>query len=804
MSSFHTMKFDYDTVLSSYGYGPKDKFISRMFLYPASSTKKSSTYHFHYNDLVKELSTCSKNDLYISMNDFTKPSRKEENLYHLKHFYVDLDTYHSAYADLPYCNEFILQQLEELYFGIKFPEPNLVVSSGRGMYLIWNINEHKNALPRWKTVQKYLCQLLTEFGADSKVSTDCARVLRVPGSINTKSGNYVKILSSNSEKHSIYEFLAYYMPDSYLDGIRKHEQIRSKLALTSSSVTPKEKVTTKLESKIAFFHNNSTLLQSRLTDLETLLLKFRDKEHGSKEYIFFLYRMWALSLYKDEKKVEEMMLTLNQRLQYNADPIRLLKETQSAVKYYNDKKIRLMRNETIIRFLSITEEEMESLSTIISPSLAAYRKSLRNRRAYLTKLESSNKVTKKEAIDLRLSKIARFLEAGYTKTEISTLIGISYRQTLRDVKLIQELGIESFLPAVEELFSTTEIDDKISSSEDVTNIQPYLLQDVVPVSIVPDSIRTLSSLSFQCKDFGMNRVFHYDINAFDLPCTIREYLQKLGYSSQNITDLKKYPDSVCVNDTPVFLNTLLNLNDHLTVYVKEKPNISVLAPLALPFPVVYEDEDLVVVNKPASMSIHPSMRHYEDTLANAAAYYYIDRLDQFVFRCINRLDRDTSGLTILAKNAVSAGILSQSMMNRKIHREYLAVVLGCDLPDDGIITAPIGRKDGSIIERVVDYDNGERAVTHYHVLKRENGISLLTLWLETGRTHQIRVHMKQLGYPLLGDFLYYPEGMELIQRQALHSYRLSFPHPITGEQMHITAPVPEDIRALFQDGLSDL
>ena len=185
-------------------------------------------------------------------------------------------------------------------------------------------------------------------------------------------------------------------------------------------------------------------------------------------------------------------------------------------------------------------------------------------------------------------------------------------------------------------------------------------------------------------------------------------------------------------------------------------------------------------------------------MANALAYYFDQQNRPFVFRCINRLDRDTSGLTIVAKHYVSAGMLSTMIANKAasgIMREYLAIVKGSVQPSEGTITAPLGRKEGSIIERTVDFEKGESAVTHYRVLDEKNGHSLVSLILETGRTHQIRIHMKYLGYPLIGDYLYNPD-MEQIQRQALHAWKLSFVHPITGETLAFTAPLPEDMMAV--------
>ena len=212
------------------------------------------------------------------------------------------------------------------------------------------------------------------------------------------------------------------------------------------------------------------------------------------------------------------------------------------------------------------------------------------------------------------------------------------------------------------------------------------------------------------------------------------------------------------------------------------------------------------------MPVHPSMTHYEHTLANAVFYYLGSKNEAGPFRCINRLDKDTTGITILAKNSLSGGILGRQMNERKIHRTYLAIVRGIT-PESGTITAPIGRKEGSVLERQVDFGQGEYACTHYRRLAVKeifpkntfsgeplspDALSLIALRLDTGRTHQIRVHMSYLGYPLIGDFLYYPD-FSMLKRQALHACQLKFEHPITKEQLCFTAPLPADMQILFPE-----
>lgn len=299
----------------------------------------------------------------------------------------------------------------------------------------------------------------------------------------------------------------------------------------------------------------------------------------------------------------------------------------------------------------------------------------------------------------------------------------------------------------------------------------------------------------------MERTLTYTTDHFISPLPVSHFLKQKGFSSQNLVQLKKDPTAVQANGIPCFMNHILQPGDTLTLHIHEEHSSEKIPPVELPLDIIYEDEDLMVINKPAAMPIHPSMNNYYNSLANSLAYYFAQQNCPFVFRCINRLDRDTSGLTIVAKHYVSAGMLSTMIANKAssgITREYLAIVKGSVLPSGGTITAPLGRKEGSIIERCVDFEKGESAVTHYRVLDEKNGHSLVSLILETGRTHQIRIHMKYLGYPLIGDYLYNPD-MALIQRQALHAWKLSFVHPITGEKMQFTAPLPEDMAKVAGD-----
>jgi len=200
--------------------------------------------------------------------------------------------------------------------------------------------------------------------------------------------------------------------------------------------------------------------------------------------------------------------------------------------------------------------------------------------------------------------------------------------------------------------------------------------------------------------------------------------------------------------------------------------------------VVFEDKTILVADKPNGMAVHPSRLHQGDTLADAVREYLGVNEDEFVFRCLTRLDKDTSGLVLIAKTLEAAQRLNEDMVARKIHREYEAMVEDDgSMPDEGTVDAPIARAsdDEHDIRRCVDHDNGERAVTHYHVIERGPGYAKARCVLETGRTHQIRVHMKYIGHPIKGDMLYNPDSSDEVME--LRAVKLTFPHPITGKEI---------------------
>ena len=250
--------------------------------------------------------------------------------------------------------------------------------------------------------------------------------------------------------------------------------------------------------------------------------------------------------------------------------------------------------------------------------------------------------------------------------------------------------------------------------------------------------------------------------------------------------------------TPIRICDKLDPGDTITVRIYEDTDSSSeIVPWDAPIDIVYEDEDLILVNKPGDMVVHPSYAHYKDSLSNALAGYYKRTGQDHVIRTIGRLDRETSGLLIFAKNRHSAAVLSDQKDSMSRRKEYLALCSGVFRDTEGTVDAPIASKDGQRMVREVRPD-GKSAVTHYKVLKQYEDYALVRLRLDTGRTHQIRVHMQYIGHPLLGDYFY---GKEIsdnhgMNRAALHAAYLEIVHPITGRKLTFEADLPADMAPL--------
>ncbi|MDO4531805.1 MAG: RluA family pseudouridine synthase [Bacillota bacterium] len=292
----------------------------------------------------------------------------------------------------------------------------------------------------------------------------------------------------------------------------------------------------------------------------------------------------------------------------------------------------------------------------------------------------------------------------------------------------------------------------------------------------------------------MKRSFCYTIGEGDDGKTIEAFLLEHEYTPTCIKFLKKAEDLIRVNGKWEFVTKELREKDILeTVFLDEESSENIPS-VEMPLDIIYEDADILVVNKAAKLPIHPTKGYERASLANGVVDYYEKQGETFVFRSINRIDKNTTGLVIIAKNMLSGSILGEAMRKREIRRTYLAVTEG-ELPERGTIDLPIGRREGSAVERKID-ENGAKAVTHFERLYSANGYSLAKIRLETGRTHQIRLHMRAIGHPLPADELYHPV-FDVIERHALHSWKLEFPHPITKELLSFTQELPADMKQIL-------
>lgn len=241
-------------------------------------------------------------------------------------------------------------------------------------------------------------------------------------------------------------------------------------------------------------------------------------------------------------------------------------------------------------------------------------------------------------------------------------------------------------------------------------------------------------------------------------------------------------------------NKLLSLNDVISADLNFDEDSENIVSTEMPLNILYEDDYILAINKPANMPVHPSLRHFDNTLSNYVKYYFESKNLHRKIRIVTRLDKDTSGVVIFAKNEYVQEHLTLQMKNNTFKKEYLGILEGVIFPQSGIIDAKIARKQNSIIERCVS-ENGKLSVTHYDVIKTINNMSLVHFTLETGRTHQIRVHSSYIGHPIIGDTLYGTPS-PLIQRQALHAYKVTFIHPITLKEIIIEEKLPKDMNKL--------
>ncbi len=290
-------------------------------------------------------------------------------------------------------------------------------------------------------------------------------------------------------------------------------------------------------------------------------------------------------------------------------------------------------------------------------------------------------------------------------------------------------------------------------------------------------------------------VLEYIINDLNKNRTIKSILKEKFYMSDRLIAKLKNTKHIYINNKPVYINTDLHIGDKLTIDLCFDECSDNIIPTYMKLNILFEDDSFLILNKSADMPVHPSMEHYSDSLSNGVKFYFNSIGLKRKIRPVNRLDRNTSGIIIFAKNQYVQECLIKQMKTNTMKKEYLAIIEGRLNQKKIVINEPIARKEGSIIERCVS-SNGKYAITEFEVLNEYSNYSLVKCVLKTGRTHQIRVHSSYINSPILGDDLYGKKS-NIINRQALHSYRVSFIHPILKERIEIIAKLPDDMKRIL-------
>lgn len=282
---------------------------------------------------------------------------------------------------------------------------------------------------------------------------------------------------------------------------------------------------------------------------------------------------------------------------------------------------------------------------------------------------------------------------------------------------------------------------------------------------------------------------------------VKEVLKEYWEISDRLLIKLKKQQKIFLNGNPTYVNAILKDNDIVSIDLDFEETSENIVPTKINLDIIFEDDFLLIVNKPAGIPVHPSISHYEDSLSNGIKYYFNSINLNKKIRPINRLDKDTSGIVLFAKNEYIQESLVKQMKKNIFKKEYLAILSGILNEKNGTINAPISRKENSIIEREIN-SSGDIAITHFELQKtfaiNSQNYSLVKFILETGRTHQIRLHSKYIGFPILGDTLY-GSPSKLINRHALHAFKVCFIHPISKELITLEIDLPDDIKNLLKN-----
>lgn len=272
--------------------------------------------------------------------------------------------------------------------------------------------------------------------------------------------------------------------------------------------------------------------------------------------------------------------------------------------------------------------------------------------------------------------------------------------------------------------------------------------------------------------------------------SIKQILKEKLRVSENLVVKLKKNNKIFINNSPVYISHKIFLGDILTVDLDFNENSDNIIPNKnINLDIIFEDEYMLVINKPAGIPVHPSISHFNDSLSNGVKYYFNSKGINKKIRPVNRLDKDTSGIVIFAKSEYIQEFLVQEMKKGNFKKYYIAILEGKLKEKQGTISAPIARKENSIIEREIN-ENGDTSISHYKVLKESDKYSKTEFLLETGRTHQIRLHSKYIGHPIVGDFLYGTRDRN-INRHLLHAYKVEIIHPITKKSLTFELSIPE-------------